>query len=190
MPLTLIRWDDLPPRPWKNGGGTTRQLATAPTDATFTDFDWSVSIAEIEGDGPFSEFPGIDRTLMLIGGTEMTLHVNGAAHRLGRLDKLAFPGDATTACTLPTGAARALNLMTRRGRTTGSLLALDVTARHEAKVADGEAVMLVALTGGLSLDGGAALSPLDSVVEDEPGSVNIAGNGTLAELRIDTRQIR
>jgi environmental stress-induced protein Ves len=189
MPLTLVRWDDLTAKPWKNGGGTTRQLAIAPAGADFADFDWSVSLAEIEQAGPFSEFPGIDRTFMLVDGAELILDVEGTAHRLATLDTLAFPGDATTACRLQSGPARALNLMTRRGRAAGSSLAVAVTAAagHEVTTADGEAVVLVALTDGLSLDGGAALGPRDSVVWDEPGSVRVTGNGTLAELRIDTR---
>jgi environmental stress-induced protein Ves len=184
MPWTVVRWADLTAKPWKNGGGTTRQIAATPTGATFADLDWSVSIAEIEQPGPFSEFPGIDRTIMLIAGIEMILDVDGTPHRLGAFETLAFSGDAVTVCSLPRGATRGLNLMTRRGRAAGSLRAVDVASGYETTVADGEAVVLVALTPGLSLDAGPSLRSLDSATYDQPGSIRLTGNGSLAELRI------
>jgi environmental stress-induced protein Ves len=187
MPWTLVRWDDLTVTPWKNGGGTTRRLATAPPPAAASDPDWSVSIAEIESPGPFSDFPGMDRVIMLIAGPEMILDVAGELHRLTAHTILAFPGDAPTVCRLPAGPARALNLMTRRGRATGSSRALDVAGGHETTAADGEALVLVALTDGLSLDAGGALRRLDSVVLDGAGSARVDGNGVLAEVRIDVR---
>ena len=66
----LQRFDtaELHATPWKNGGGTTRQVACWPPGAGSDDFDWRVSIATIAASGPFSTFPGIDRTIMLLDG--------------------------------------------------------------------------------------------------------------------------
>ncbi len=52
-------------RPWKNGGGMTADVAASPPGAGMDGFDWRVSIARVEADGPFSVFPGVDRTMAL-----------------------------------------------------------------------------------------------------------------------------
>lgn len=190
--MVVRRWTDLEPKPWKNGGGSTRDIVTAPEGATLADFEWRVSVAEVEQDGPFSAFPEIDRVIMLIDGGGMTLVVDGAMHQLGRFDTLAFAGEATTTCRLPSGATRDLNLMTRRGRVVGSMRAVDVAGRYEAAVDGGEggALVLVALTDGLAIEPADGSEPvtlraLDSVVEDVPGPpMRVTGTGTLAELRI------
>ncbi|MBS2551974.1 HutD family protein [Catenulispora sp. NL8] len=205
MSQTLVRWSQLKAVPWKNGGGIMRVLAREPAAATSDELDWSVSIAEIEADGPFSAFPGVDRVFMLIGGTELFLDVDGTPHRLSSSDTLAFSGDAVTTCRLPAGPVRALNLMTGRGRATGTSRAVEVAGAgaHQVTVRDGgEVVVLVALTGGLVLGGGdglhglhggaamnalAALDALDAVLVDASGSVAVTGNGLLAEIRIDRR---
>ena len=52
--------------PWKNGGGTTTEVAAFPPGAPLENFGWRVSIAQVARSGPFSLFPGIDRTLALL----------------------------------------------------------------------------------------------------------------------------
>lgn len=52
---------DLPATAWKNGGGVSREMACAPEGSD--PFDWRVSVATIEADGPFSRFNGIGRTI-------------------------------------------------------------------------------------------------------------------------------
>lgn len=190
MPKDLVRWADLKDTPWKNGGGTTRVLASGPTEAGSTGSTgsaWTVSVAEITADGPFSDFPGVDRVLTLVDGEGLVLNVGDSEHHLRRFDTLAFAGDATTACRLPVGPARALNLMTRRGRAVGTSHVIEVTADHEAEVHDDQTVILVSLTVGLELAGGQALRLWDSVVHDTPGTVRVAGRGTLAEVRVTGR---
>ena len=45
---------------WKNGRGTTRELAVSPADSALDGklFAWRVSIADVESDCEFSPFPG------------------------------------------------------------------------------------------------------------------------------------
>lgn len=54
--------------PWKNGGGTTREIAVFPPGTGMEDFLWRLSMAQVEATGPFSAFAGIDRTLAVIEG--------------------------------------------------------------------------------------------------------------------------
>ena len=195
--MLVRRLRELDAKPWKNGGGNTRDLAAAPPDSTLADFDWRVSIAEVAADGPFSAFPDIDRVIMLVDGAEMILDVDGITHRLNRFDTLAFAGEATVLGAVPSGPTRDLNLMTRRGCATGSMHAVDVAERHEVEVGPGEAVLLVALTDGLTmhdeplepLETAKALEKfeaLDSVIRETPGTVRISGTGTVAVIRIST----
>lgn len=189
----VLRWDELEATPWKNGGGGTRTLAAAPQDATLADFDWRVSVADVEADGPFSAFPGVARVIMLIEGAEMILTVDGRTRRLGLHDSLAFPGESVTSCRVPSGATRDLNLMARIGRAEGSLRPVTVAGRYEAALGAGEALVLVALTPGLGVEragaGGTSvleLGLLDSVLRQEPGTVRVSGDGTAAEIRVRT----
>lgn len=104
--------------PWKNGLGVTREIAIDPPGASMSDagFRWRLSIATVDQSGPFSSFPGIDRTIMVIDGKGMELTVAGQAPQ--RLDRcflpFSFPGDAATECKLIDGPIRDFNLMVNR----------------------------------------------------------------------------
>ena len=117
MQAKVIRNHDLVRVPWKNGGGTTAQVAAFPEGSGFESFGWRLSMADVASDGPFSAFPGIDRTLILVEGDGLELTVEGVAFRLDRSSpKLSFSGDDATAGRLLSGPIRDLNVMTRRGR--------------------------------------------------------------------------
>lgn len=68
-------------------------------------------------DGPFSVFPGVDRTLSVLEGNGIDLTVDGReATRLTQQSApLAFPADAPTTARLVDGPIRDLNVMSRRG---------------------------------------------------------------------------
>lgn len=117
MTAVVIREHDLVRVPWKNGGGTTAQVAAFPENEGFETFGWRISMADVASDGPFSVFPGIDRTLILVDGDSIELDVENVVYRLDRAaPKLSFSGDDRTAGRLPSGPIRDLNVMTRRGR--------------------------------------------------------------------------
>jgi environmental stress-induced protein Ves len=117
MEARVIRNHDLVRVPWKNGGGTTAEIAAFPEGSGFETFGWRVSMADVASDGPFSLFPGIDRTLIVIEGDGIELDVEGIAHSLDTASpKLSFSGDDITAGRLLSGPIRDLNVMTRRGQ--------------------------------------------------------------------------
>jgi environmental stress-induced protein Ves len=117
-PLRRITPADHRIMPWKNGLGFTREIAIDPLGASMNDaaFRWRLSIATVDQSGPFSSFPGIDRTIMVIDGKGMELTVVGQAPQ--RLDRcfvpVSFPGDAATECKLIDGPIRDFNLMVNR----------------------------------------------------------------------------
>jgi hypothetical protein len=102
--------------PWKNGGGTTTEVAVYPPGAGFDDFGWRVSIADVRHGGPFSLFPGIDRCLAVLKGA-MTLTI--ADRQLVMVSPetppALFSGDDGTVAALAGGTVVDLNVMTRRG---------------------------------------------------------------------------
>ena len=101
---------------WKNGGGVTREIAVRPEGAGMDDFDWRVSLAEVAADGPFSAFPGVDRTLTLVEGAGMDLTVGGERRLVdSRYAPQDFRGDVRTDCRLLEGPVVNLNVMWRRG---------------------------------------------------------------------------
>lgn len=88
--------DELEPTPWKNGGGATVQLAAGPPGATVDKFEWRVSRATMAASGPFSSFPGVDRTLVVIEGGPLRLSVaqageGGEPERVIELDRHSEP---------------------------------------------------------------------------------------------------
>ena len=117
MKTRVIRNGDLVRVPWKNGGGTTAEVAAFPDGSGFDTFGWRISMADVASDGPFSVFPGIDRTLIVVEGNGIELDVEGVAYPLDRTSpKLSFSGDDITTGRLLSGPIRDLNIMTRRGQ--------------------------------------------------------------------------
>jgi environmental stress-induced protein Ves len=116
--MPILHLHDCPARPWKNGLGRTRELAVQPPGAGMDDFLWRVSVAEVDSAAPFSAFPGIDRTIVLLDGAGFTMTLDdGRTHALTEpFAPYAFPGEAQVAVTLASGPTRDFNLMVRRGR--------------------------------------------------------------------------
>jgi hypothetical protein len=113
-------------QPWANGGGTTRDLALAPAASGEPPpaFDWRLSLADIDRDGPFSRLPGVDRVFALVDGS-LSLAFDGAPDRVpldAHAEPLAFDGErAPHAGPLAGTRCRALNLMLARGRRAGAM---------------------------------------------------------------------
>jgi environmental stress-induced protein Ves len=111
--------------PWKNGGGVTTEIAAHPAGAGLDAIDWRLSLAEVAVDGPFSRFPGIDRTLVLLDGAGMRLESDGHAVELrAPYEPYDFSGDVEVDCRLLAGPVRDFNLMLRRGCVRGGLTVL------------------------------------------------------------------
>lgn len=147
--MKLIRFADLTPKPWKNGGGTTTEIAVSPEGAGFDDFDWRLSVAEVASDGPFSLFPGIDRTLTVIEGEGlvMTVEGRGMVTLTAASAPLSFPGDVPVSASLAKGPIRDFNVMTRRGRFGHQVTRHDLAAGRLA-LPQGDLRLVVALGAG------------------------------------------
>ena len=109
--MQIIRKSALLPVPWKNGGGITHEMIRVP--ATGEPFLWRVSIAQIDASGPFSNFTGYRRNMVLLrgAGLRLTFAAGAEKHLLDIGDMTAFDGAVATDCELLGGPCTDLNLM-------------------------------------------------------------------------------
>ncbi len=118
--VRLIRAGDTRRTRWKNDGGWTTELASDPPardgHAIAEGFRWRVSIADIERNGPFSTFPGVERDLLLLAGNGLELDIDDAAPlRIDRrFEQVHFAGEQDVRCRLLAGPTRDFNVMARR----------------------------------------------------------------------------
>lgn len=139
---------------WKNGGGRTREVAVA-RHAGDDSFSWRVSVAEVAADGPFSSFPGVDRTIWLLRGKGMLLEVDGVEHRLDvPLVPFAFGGEAKVTARLIDGPTEDLNVMVERATTHADARVIRCGPTLEVPAADGD-TLLLALDGACDVRDGA-----------------------------------
>jgi hypothetical protein len=190
MTTRLLPYAALEASPWKNGGGSTTQIAVAPHGASIDDFDWRVSLATIAQDGPFSVFEGVDRTLALVEGKGVLLDIDG--HK-AILDSSApvveFRGESRVGALLVDGATRDFNVMTRRSACTHQVGRRILNGPSEF-APRGDVTLLFLLEGdGLELRNGderISLVRLDSVVFDGPSRWTLdAGGAAVLVVDID-----
>ena len=106
----LYRARDYPRMPWRNGGGTTQEVACNPGGST-AGFEWRLSIADVGQDGGFSAFDGFQRIITVLEGAGIELTVDGRREPpLGPRRAYAFRGDAKVDCRLLDGPIRDFNL--------------------------------------------------------------------------------
>ena len=107
---------------WKNGAGWTREILRWPMESE--DWDWRLSIAEVDKEGPFSAFPGVDRELVLLAGEGMRLLFEDGevAELQPPHDRVRFAGERAVRSELVAGPTQDFNLMWKRDRIEAQLL--------------------------------------------------------------------
>jgi uncharacterized protein len=183
----ILRSSDYQRMPWKNGGGTTTEIWKE--TSLSGELLWRLSIADIASDGPFSEFPGIDRWIMVISGKGMELAIEGlGARRLDRpFEPLFFPGDAKTGCRLIDGPIRDFNFMISRSFGKGTLRVLRLSAGMAASLGENTAAIHV-LAGNVEIETNDVrqLAAGDTWIAEQPGKVKATGEALLASISIET----
>ncbi|MDP9696360.1 UNVERIFIED_ORG: environmental stress-induced protein Ves [Arthrobacter globiformis] len=206
--MQIIRFTDLKPRPWRNGAGVTREVAShrggasagaASSGATSSDdgaWDWRVSIADVTSAGQYSPFPGMERVLTVVEGELLLLAVDGTEHPLEKYRPFRFPGGAASSSALPTGDVRNLNVIAREGTFKAYTSIVELSKKRAHPVSEGQLGILLqgqaAVTAGAdtSETAGEATEPVllnryDSVVGSDRQTPEILGRGFLAVVSID-----
>jgi uncharacterized protein len=149
--MQIVRQASFKAVPWKNGGGVTHEAMRVPANGD--PFRWRVSVARVDVSGPFSDFTGYDRKMVLLrgGGVELRF-ANGTVRALRAIGEMAeFDGAHAADCELVDGPCVDLNLITAK--------TLSVSARvarlHEMLMVPG---MAGQLTLAFPLDAAVAIS--------------------------------
>lgn len=180
--IRVLRAADRVAAPWKNGGGVTREVAIWPERASFGDFDWRVSIADVREAGPFSKFENIDRTILILQGRlALTVEDRTVELHTGSAP-FAFPGDAACSGTPVGGAVMDLNVMTRRGRWTADVERIEGNLHAHAK---GQALIVapapaIIATEAQSYD----LRSLDALLIDESKDIGLFASARVIAIAL------
>jgi uncharacterized protein len=180
--MRILRAENYRRMKWKNGGGETAEIAVSPEGAGLDDFDWRVSMARVEAGGPFSLFPGVDRTLSILEGDGIVLDIEGRqpVTLTSASAPYGFSADAATNAELIGGPITDLNVMTRRGRWRHQVSARTLDGSRDVPVHGKEALLFSAsddLLAGLG-GGQARLGRFDAVIlNDQSAALRIEGRG-------------
>ena len=165
--LQIIRRSSYTTLPWKNGGGVTHEAIRVPPRGA--SFSWRVSLAHIESSGPFSDFSGYERKMVLLEGRGLDLKFGDGRRRELRQvgDWVEFDGAIATHCDLLDGPCVDLNLMTSNSlKTCARLERLNTGCVLSAS--QDETILIFSLEAPLLLGGGtgesARLEPWDLAV--------------------------
>jgi uncharacterized protein len=180
--LRIIRKSSFTPKPWKNGGGVTYEAIRMPADGEA--FAWRVSVAHIEDSGPFSDFAGYNRKMVLLEGDGLKLNfADGGERSLARVGDLAeFDGAPAPQCTLLGGPCVDLNLMVAKA------LVVEVGVEWlpgkeviNASAKSAESVLIFSINGALELTIDAQTLSL------EPWDLALILNGSAQVTRPESR---
>ncbi len=141
MPLRLIPANEYRRERWRNGLGWTKVIFAqcsgkqperalngscedapehAGGSAGENEWDWRLSIAEIDTDCAFSAFPGYDRVLVLLAGNGMRLAFDDGTNTelAPPHGRMGFAGELSVQCHLIDGPTADFNAIVRRDRCT------------------------------------------------------------------------
>jgi environmental stress-induced protein Ves len=172
--MQTLRSSDYRRMPWKNGAGETIEVAISPASAGLDDFEWRISMATVAANGPFSTFPGIDRTLSLLEGNGLRLEIDGtpAVELMTTSAPLAFAADVPVHARPISGPVADLNVMTRRRTHAHVVNRLHVPAAERLTI-KADVLAVLCHSGHVrieSLSRQATLTPLDCIIDTEPPS--------------------
>lgn len=181
--LRIIPAEALRPVAWVNGGGITREIAA---DSDAAGVLWRLSLADVDREGPFSEFPAMSRILTVVAGDGMALEAPEETLQAKPLAPVAFSGTLPIMGRLPNGPVRNFNLIYRE-RAVDARVALQRGAlEHTYPARAGIQRMIHVTTGTARLDG--KVIPVGATALFGSGHLELATGATLLAVRLALRQ--
>ena len=181
--MRILRWGELKAVTWKNGQGTTREIAKQP-DAE--NFFWRLSIAEVAEDGPFSRFDGMQRILTVVAGKGMELiGLNGKLQaELGV--PVEFDGSLEIESRLKDGPLRDLNLIFDPQICGGQVSLIAGGDERSLHCEDRQVLALHCMKGSVELDGFRHLHEGDTaILEQGSCTVRIGATSQVLLVKIE-----
>jgi len=177
--LKIIRKSTFTALPWKNGGGITHEAIRVPAGGD--SFLWRVSVAHIDASGPFSDFAGYRRRMVLLRGGGLTLKFgNGEKSVLRKIgDTVEFDGAMPAHCDLLDGPCVDLNFMVSKSlQADARILHPDESVTLPTPL---ESALIFGVESPLLLE-----SDADEPVRLEPWDLAVVSRGTVRLSRIET----
>lgn len=179
---------------WRNGLGWTREIHAASAAGEGGEaWDWRLSIAEIEADGPYSAFPGVEREQVLLSGEGLVLDFGHGGER--RLEpphgRQRFGGGGALQARLRAGRVEVFNLMWRPTKVAAQLWHRPLVDSMLLFVDPGSTWVVHVMAGQATLDGGRALPLLEmgdsALLEASAGRERhlLEGSGELLLVRVE-----
>jgi environmental stress-induced protein Ves len=167
----ILKYEKYREMPWRNGQGSTLEIAREPGDGK--EFAWRLSLAKLERASNFSAYPGYRRALVLVSGEHLRLTFWGHGQRsLGPQDRcVRFEGSWRARCAVPLGPCMDLSLIVRDG--SRSVLkaprVLEVGSQHPLVIPCGLQTALLPLQGVVTISNPSRfrprrLRPLDTLL--------------------------
>lgn len=166
--VRVLRFAEYPVVPWRNGRGVTREIAASVIASGAQEAPaWRISMATIDAPAPFSQFPGLARTLGIVDGDGIELTVDERMRPLRPGETFGpFAGDLPAAARPIGGPTLDLGLMLDPTRVQGEMTAVGA-GEHDLV---GLTWFVVSLVDGLSFTlnhgGPVALSRGDTAALD------------------------
>lgn len=157
MRLGRLKPEQYREMPWRNGGGSTTEIAISPQGAALgagAPFLWRVSMARVEQDGPFSTFAGYDRTLVLLqgGGVQLSFGADAPPVTLSApLQRCRFAGEWETHCLLVDGAVRDFNVIVDRKRGRAAVESVALAPQPRTMELHGRTTLFFVAQGAMEL---------------------------------------
>ncbi len=176
--------DLLNPTRWKNGGGVTREIATSLNGRPY----WRMSIADVERNGAFSQFPGCHRILTVIAGEGMQL--DGAERTISAVPQVPvrFDGSDQIDGKLLDGPVQNFNLIFDPLALRAQVIVGTVASLCQAIQTDVDIAMIYCLTGALNTTDSQLIQEDCGAFIDNPIGFHATG-GTDLGLWIGLREI-
>jgi environmental stress-induced protein Ves len=151
MKVSHLTGRDFRPQPWKNGAGMATELAAHREGPGLV---WRLSLADVARSGPFSDYGGYERTIMLIDGRGMELAFAGGSRFMlsEPYRPFVFDGAAGTTCRLLDGPVKDINLIVDRARCRATCKILDGTESSAIGI-EAPWVLVYALGGAVRIKG-------------------------------------
>ena len=170
--MRIIRFYDLHTQLWKNGGGSTREIAAFRSNQ---DTIWRISMADVETEGPFSVFSGLTRILTVVKGKGICLkHAGGTIDALFGVPVL-FDGALPIRSKLMDGPISDLNLMFDAKMCRGEVTMLQTPT----KLASHNVTAVFGLTGNCLVNSTCDLQFGDTaLLENESAEIRLSTDGS------------
>lgn len=182
MTLQHIPFEQFNAKPWKNGLGTTYDIAMLPLGADHASFDLRFALSPIVEDNVFSAFPGVERVITPIEGEQLSLVFDDTESQLSLYQSLRFDSALTPMGRPLSGPIKVINVMAKRH--SWNFISCDVTDQDEYDIQSGELLFVFALEGCQVKSG-------DEVLDiAKHGAVLVTGAARVSVISTDSRVLQ